>query len=289
MFRIAATLWLFIVVGAFALAGPHEEAEAAHDDDLYLINGTNYRWWGIVGYLKAGIGAATPSDSAAIVDALSSDTALGELNQRWAQVGLFRGTGGYLTGGSCLSPTCVRNTTGLAKIYTENRNYLCTTLNYTIVDHSIPPAYNHAFWSYWVGTTGPGYCGEYYQWYSLAKTYSNGWPEVLRTVPIQEAQNTSSMETAAFLEVHNRGSEQGVGFNCFGASYSATPVETCNASSANGLHLYTGPAWPLWTPSVDPTDGVHHDPAAGCGETENPYTYYNLASWYTFLGSGGGC
>jgi hypothetical protein len=292
--RIAHVTWLFVIVSALGLLTPHRDAEASHAQNANTVSkhSSLYRWYGIVGYVRGATGGIANPNQAAVVALVSSDSCVLNCSgqTQWAQVGVYRGTGGYPSGSSCPVAQCIRNTSSTPRIYTEHQVVTgCGAVTYSIYDHgNQPSSTNHAYWSYWNGvTTGPDPCGAYNHQFRLAKTYSNGLPQVLRTVSIFGAG--PEVYASAALEVHNRGTEQNSGLNCFGASYSSG---ACSASTTNGLTLYAAAyGWLRWQNSLDPTDGAYYGfngqgSSFGCSGSQVPYKYEVISSafWWSTKG-----
>lgn len=280
-----------VVFGAllsFAALATASDAAASHASNANTQSGQGsyYKWWGVVGYIKGATGVINNPNSAVVAAWLSAD-ALTASGQQWAQIGVYRGTAGDIGGGgSCPFGECIRNTSSTPRIYTENRFFACGFEDYSIYSHGNQPSANHGYWNYWTGVT-QYFCGVPFHQYRLAKTHSNGWPNEIRLTSIGGSDSKTFIGAA--LEVHNRGAEQNPGLNCFGATYSPPPADVCGASTNTGLHLYAGAyGWPLWHNNTDPTNGVYHwfngtPTNYGCYSTFVPYRYevIGLAFWWS--------
>lgn len=288
MFRLATAVYLGVLIVAVCVAVPVPSVVASHASNANTLSaqGSAYRWWGVVGYIKGATGSIANPNQAAVAALLSADTCRVNCpgTPQWAQVGVYRGTGGDIgSGGSCLAGDCIRNTSSTPHVYSENRFVACGTEDYSIYDHGAQPSTNHAYWTFWTGVDLT-FCNQAFHEYLLAKTYPNEWPQELRRGAI--GGSNSNMIITAALEMHNRGVEQNPGVNCFGASFA---TGSCTASEDHGLHLNAlSYGWPLWHNDADPTDGFYYGfngqvSTNGCSGTAVPYKYepIGLAFWWS--------
>lgn len=262
------------------------DAEAHASSKYFVQNQSLYQWYGIVGSLKGGYDGPISDTNLGVVTNLLSVDRVASGVQQWSQIGLFRGSAGdYNHDGTCpAGGYCVRNLTSTPHVYTEANRYPGCFGDYFIFDWGEMSDPNMVFWNYYTHSWTDA-CGEVQHNYDLATTYPNGWPQKLIGGNVRGSKN--GIATAA-VEVHNHDAvEDTQGENCFGSVW----FGICAASTVKGVHLASNVyGWLLWTPGLDPTNGIHYIPDPFCPNgVGNPYTYWPFADFYSFRGFGPIC